>query len=51
MGVAETGYDGPHVVELFTDQYGPGEYPKPLEDCVRGAQNALESAGVADEGR
>ena len=50
-GVAETGYDGPYAVELFTDQYGPDEYPKLLEDCVRGVQNVLESAGIAGGGR
>lgn len=49
-GVAETGYDGPYAVELFTQRYGPGDYPKLLENCVYGARYVLAAAGVTDDG-
>jgi len=53
--VEAAGYEGWYEVELFTEQYGPDDYPALLETCVAGTRDVLpgDTRGdrVAEEDR
>lgn len=48
--VEAAGYEGWYEVELFTEQYGPDEYPTLLERCVEGARDVLPGRAGDEHG-
>jgi sugar phosphate isomerase/epimerase len=48
--VEAAGYEGWYEVELFTEQYGPEEYPALLEACVEGARDVLPGGSGGGRG-